>query len=376
VNNIINLISINPQRGITLAHQVKQQIIWLMASGKIKPGDRLPSVRRLAEHLTINLHTVRNAYAMLEGEELVETRQGWGTKALSLDPLRIAQSQVAIRSHTIGVILPALINPLYHEFLQGIQEVADADQSMIFVCNTQGEPSEAWRYVNQLVSKQVDGIIVTSQDIEQFIPGESDSPIHEFIGVPFVSVDWPDATSYSVKIDLEGAGYQATKHLIQHGHQRIGLITYGHDPDDFRLEDLGYQRALEEAGIQNDPSLVAVVQDFEAEAGKQGATMLLKLPQPPSAIFAITDLMAWGVMQVVKAAGLSIPDDIALVSFNDIPLAAMLDPPLTSVSLPGYRMGMEAMKLLNCLIHRKQPKRRQIILPTELITRQSCGCKH
>jgi LacI family transcriptional regulator len=374
VHNIYDDISINPQQGVTLARQVKQQITWLIASGKIQPGDRLPSVRRLAEHLSINMHTVRNAYSMLENEGLVTTRQGWGTKALAADPLQMAQSKVLVRSHTIGVILPSLINPFYHDFLQGIQEVADSDQSMIFVCNTQSEPLEGWRYVNQLLAKEVDGIIVTSQDIERFIPANFASTREKPLGVPFVSVDWPDSNTYSVTIDLESAGYQATKHLIEHGHQRIGLITFGIEPEDFRLEDLGYRRALTEAGIQTDPDLIAQVQNFDASAGKQGAKKLLNLPEPPSAIFAITDLMAMGVIQEIKARGLRIPRDIALVGFNDIPLAAMLEPPLTSVSVSGYHMGVEAMKLLACLIRGEQPKRRKIITPTALISRQSCGC--
>ncbi len=144
----------------------------MIVSGRIKPGDRLPSVRRLAEYLNINLHTVRNAYSQLESEGLVETRQGWGTKALAPDPMRIAQSSGTTRSHTIGAIIPSLINPVYLNLLQGIQEIADNDQSMIFICNTQDEPSEGWRYLNQLLSKQVDGIIVASQDIEQYIVGE------------------------------------------------------------------------------------------------------------------------------------------------------------------------------------------------------------
>ena len=137
MEDIIRKITVNPQQGVTLAHQVKEQITWLIVSGMIKPGDRLPSVRHFAEYLNINLHTVRNAYALLENNGLVATRQGWGTKALTPDPLRIAESLNKIRSHTIGVIIPSLSHPVYHDLLRGIQDIADSDQSMIFVCNTQ-----------------------------------------------------------------------------------------------------------------------------------------------------------------------------------------------------------------------------------------------
>ena len=372
--DVIKKISINPQRGVTLAHQVKGQITWLIVSGIIKPDDRLPSIRQLAEHLNINLHTVRNAYALLESDGLVATRPGWGTKVLTPDPLRIAESVNLIRSHTIGVIIPSLSHPVYHELLRGIQEVADNDQSMIFVCNTQDDSTQAWRYLNQLLSKQVDGIIVASLDIEQYQTGQSDLPLSKSLCVPYVSVDTPKSKGYSVNMDLEAVGYQATKHLIQHGHQRVGLITYGFASVDYRLEDLGYKRALQEASIENDPGLIAPVQGFNAAEGKQAAHRLLKLPQPPSAIFAISDSMAVGAMQAIKAAGLRIPDDIALIGFNDIPIAAMLNPALTSFSMPSYRLGIEAMKMLTGLIQGKNPKRRKIILPTPLVTRRSCGC--
>jgi DNA-binding LacI/PurR family transcriptional regulator len=375
VTDIIARIHIDSQHGITLAHQIKSQITWLIVSGILKPGDRLPSVRLMSKHLGINLHTVRNAYRMLEDEGLVETRQGWGTKVLAPDPLRIGKSSASIQSHTIGVILPSLSNPVYHDFLQGVQEIADDDHSMIFVCNTQDQPLEAWRYLNQLLSKHVDGIIVASQDIEQFIPETQSSEMSYPIGIPFVSVDWPDSKAYSITIDLEGAGYQATRHLIQHGHKRIGLITFGFETTEFRLEDVGYKRALSEAGIPYDPGLITLVQGFGVAAGERGAARLLHLASPPSAIFAITDLMAIGTMRVIRAAGLQIPDDIALVGFNDIPIAAVLDLPLTSVRLPGYQMGVEAMKMLASLIRNEQPKQRIINLPTNLVIRRSCGCQ-
>lgn len=374
MDDIISEISVSSHSGVTLTHQVKQQIIWLIASGKLKPGDRLPSVRRLAERLAINMHTVRNAYLMLENDGLVATRQGWGTKVLAIDPVQIARSQNNIRSNTIGVIIPSLFNPFYHQLLRGIQEIADTDQSLIFICNTQDEPTEAWRYVNQLISKQVDGIIVASLDIEQFVPEGADPTAHKSIGAPYVCVDGPDTCAYSITLDLETVGYEATNHLIEHGHRRIGLITFGYAGIDFRPEDHGYRRALENEGIQYDPSLVIHTHSFGGEAGAQGVQQLLRLPQPPSAIFAITDLMAQGVLQALNAAGKHVPRDIALIGFNDIPLASSLTPPLTTISAPGIQMGTEAMEMLFCLIDGREPKQRHIVFPTKLIKRQSCGC--
>jgi DNA-binding LacI/PurR family transcriptional regulator len=374
VEEIYQNIRVNPQVGTTLAQQVKDQIEWMIVSGVLKAGDRLPSVRKLAAHLQINLHTVRNAYAKLESDGLVATRQGWGTEVLALDILRVAESVTKIRSHTIGVIVPSLFHSVYHELLRGVQEIADNDQSMIFVCSTQEQSAQAWRYLNQFLSKGADGIIVASEDIEQYQPEDSNLSLSDSLGIPYVSVDTPKSKGYRVNMDLENLGYQATNHLIQHGHRRIGLITYGFGTLDYRLEDLGYKRALGEAGIEVDPELIFPVQSFSSADGKLAAERILKLPQPPSAIFVISDSLAVGTVQAIQSAGLNIPEDIALIGFNDIPIASMLNPPLTTFSMPSYQMGLEAMKMLTALIQGKTPPQRQIILPTPLVTRQSCGC--
>lgn len=373
MNDVFEQISVNPQRGITLAHQLKQQIAWLVAGGKLKPGDRLPSVRRLAQHLSINLHTVRNAYQMLEAEGLVETRPGWGTRVLTFDPRRMAQTASALRTHTVGVIVASLVNPFYHAFLQGASEAADVDQTLLFVCNTQDDPSDAWRYFTQLAARQVDGILIASHGLANLLCNEPDLFQNGSSPLPFVTVDWPGCAGPSVQLDLEGAGYQATEHLLQHGHRRVGLITYISEIPNVKPLHEGYRRALEEAGIPFDPGLVVRVGGFDLASGAEGARKLLSLHQPPRAIFAITDMMAAGALQVLRAAGKRMPQDMALVGFNDIPLAQLLDPPLTTVAAPAFQMGGEAMKMLQSLIAGNSLADECLVLPTSLVVRQSCG---
>jgi DNA-binding LacI/PurR family transcriptional regulator len=374
VDQLLNQFSINKKSGFTIAHQIKRQIIWFLVSGTVKPDDHLPSIRDLARHLDINLHTVRSAYALLESDGLVETRQGLGTIVLEFDPIRIGESVGQTSSHTVGVILPSLSNPVYHDMLRGIQEIADLDQTMIFVCNTLDQHALTWRYLNQLVSKQVDGIIVSSMDIESFNPELSERTLSESLIIPYVSIDTPKSAGYSVNIDLEEVGYQATRHLIEHGHQRIGLITYGYDPFDTRCEDRGYQRAIQEAGLEIDPNLIAAARGFMIADGEEGAEKLLSQDQPPSAIFAISDTLAMGAIQAINTAGLNIPDDIAVIGFNDIPAASLINPGLTTLSMPGYEMGKKAMEMLRIQIDGGAISRRQITLPTPLVTRDSCGC--
>jgi DNA-binding LacI/PurR family transcriptional regulator len=130
---------------------------------------------------------------------------------------------------------------------------------------------------------------------------------------------------------------------------------------------------LREAGLAPDPALIARVPAFDMAAGAEGARRLLALNPPPTAIFAIADNLALGAMTAIKGAGLRIPQDLALVGFNDIPIAGLVDPPLTSVAAPAREMGMQAMRMLKDLIAGRPPAQAQIALPLSLIVRASCG---
>jgi DNA-binding LacI/PurR family transcriptional regulator len=371
--DLLEKISINPHLDTTLAQQLSQQFTWFIASGQIQPDELLPSVRQLGQQLGINMLTVRSAYQKLEADGLVKTRQGLGTIVLPYDPHRMAQIASETRSHTVGVIVPSLTNPFYQLFLQGVETIANQSQTMLFMCVTHDDPGEARRYYAQLAAKNVDGILLASQDDSPFIlpdikpEGPGSHPL------PLVAVDWPASSGYSVALDLENAGYQATRHLLEHGHRRVGLITFALDLPNVRPVNQGYQRALEEANIASDPRWVAAVHGFDTKAGAEGARRLLTLEQPATAIFAISDLLATGAMCAVQQAGLQIPQEMAVVGFNDIPLAALVNPPLTTVAAPAYSMGQEAMKMLQSLIAGKRPAHRKIVLPTSLVVRQSCG---
>lgn len=367
-------LSVDAHSEATLASQIKRQIIWLIASQKLKPGERLPSIQALARHLGINLHTVRSAYQKLELDGLVETRRGRGTIVLDFDPQRLAGDGKALRSHTVGVILPSWSNPFYHQFLQGVEEIADQDHTLLMLCNTHDDPNTAWWDYARLVSRQVDGVLVVSHDICAYLgddlPADPPSPK---TAVPFVTVDWPGCAGYSVEIDLQGVGYKATEHLLAHGHSRVGLITYQVDVANTKPILDGYRQALQARGLSFDAQLVARVAAFDRAAGAQGARSLFSLPEPPSAIFAAADMLALGALEAARETGLRVPEDIALVGFNDIPLAALVEPRLTSAAVPANEMGRAAMKMLSALIAGRRPTNRRLVFEPTLAVRESCG---
>lgn len=370
--DLFQQLHVSPDHEPTLAHQLKQQLTWLIVNGQLNPGDRLPSIHLMADRLGINLHTVRSAYHKLEQDGLVVTRQGRGTHVLSFDPLKYALAARDQISHTIGVILPSLTNPFYHGFLQGVQTIAEESQTLLFVSNTNDDPGAPWRDFYRLSAKGVDGILVVSHDVSEIFHPD-DPQADQQKSLPFITVDWPGAEGYSVTVDLESAGYQATRHLMDHGHRRIGLITFTQELANIRPVDRGYRRALEEKGLHLDPSLVMRVPGFDLASGAEGARRLLALRERPTAIFAIADMLALGAIKAIKNAGLRIPQDLAIASFNDIPAAALVEPQLTTVAAPTVQLGKEAMKMLQVLIEGKEPPQREIVLPAHLIVRQSCG---
>jgi DNA-binding LacI/PurR family transcriptional regulator len=369
----IDRLKINTRSDTTLTQQLTQQLTWLIASGQLRPGDMLPSVRQLAGRLSISINTVRSAYQKLEANGLVETRHGGGTRVRTHDALLLAAIAASERSHTVGVILPSLTNPFYPAVLEGIEEVAHLDHTMLFVANTHDDLQEAWRYYAQLSAKHVDGIIAVSHDTSGFLaPGEGQEERAAPL-LPIVSVNWPDAAGYAVMMDSASAAYQGTQHLLAHGHRRVGLITWEREIANIRLANAGYRRALREAGIKADPALVVRVPAISMAAGRAGAQQLLELAQPPTALFAIADTLALGAISALKDAARRIPEDMAVVGFNDISAAALMHPALTTVHAPAHEMGAEAMRMLQDLIGGKAPDRRRVMLPTALVVRQSCG---
>jgi DNA-binding LacI/PurR family transcriptional regulator len=371
---VFDLLNVDPAAPLPLAGQLSQQLTWLIASGQIGEGERLPSVRKLAQQLGMSLHTVRAAYAQLESDNLVTTRQGSGTTVLPFDRWRLAASRPRSRTFTIGVLIPEF-TPFYAPYLRGLEAAAREhdDPSLLFICNTHDylDAPTFSRFLDQLVAKNVDGIILTSasrDDLQDIIFG---GPSLEL--PPIVGADAPAVPGPAVLFDLEGGGFEVTRHLLDHGHRRIGLITPPPEWDQISPIIRGYERALTEAGLAVEPELSLSGADFLIETGAELATRLLDLPKPPTAIFAAGDMLALGAMTAVKAHGLRIPDDIALTGYGGVELTRIVDPPLTTFAMPTFELGVETMTMLLRLIAGEDVGQQRVSLKGSLVVRQSCG---
>jgi LacI family transcriptional regulator len=217
------------------------------------------------------------------------------------------------------------------------------------------------RYLSRLSGTLTDGTILVTPTV-----------VDAARGAPVVAVDPNVASSIVPAVDadnLEGAT-TITRHLIELGHRRVGFLAGRPDLESARQREVGFRKALGAAGIPVDPTLVRVG-GYRAETSDEPARQLLELDDPPTAIFAANDLSALQTMQVARSLGLTIPDDLSVVGFDNIPESALSDPPLTTIDQSIQQMGFEAVKLLIDLIEGGPERSRHVTLPTRLVIRQS-----
>lgn len=358
-------IEVDSGASIPLATQVSRQFSWLIISGALDEGDELPSIQQLADELGINVHTVRAGYQQLASDQLVSLGRGRKARVLSFDRSRRQDSSVKLPSYTVGVIIPEFVS-FYAPLLAGIEQEAATWPAMVFVANAREDSAMALKYLDRLVAKDVDGIIVAAPilDANVKLPPPGNPPI--------VYVDAPGASGPSIEFDLRKSQRLATSHLIDHGHKRIGYITPPITLSNVAPKMSGHKEALTSAGIRPDPQLVVETRDFEISSGRAAAETLLSAKEPPTAIAAASDALAVGAFQAVRDHGHRIPDDVAIMGNDDIEIAALTDPALSTVSLPVEQAGRLAVQIIDQIRNGNPPK--TTILDVALTIRRSCGC--
>jgi DNA-binding LacI/PurR family transcriptional regulator len=367
-SDITKHLGVDRQSAVPMAAQLTAQVAWLIVRGEVGEGENLPPIRRLAETLGIDFNTVRAAYKKLESDGLVSTQRGRGTMVLGYDPGRHAATRLRTRSFTIGVIIPEHLE-FYGPFLNALDS-ASTDPSLLFICVAQGDPAKGLDYLNQLVAKNVDGIIVAGAMVPAGIAvGDAGLP-------PIVFTDYPDAPGPSVLFDHERGSALATTHLFEHGHRRIGFIAPLRQNPAVEPKYAGYELALTENGIAVEEELIAIASGFSIESGHHAAIELLSQSDPPTAIAAASDSLAIGTIRAARELGISIPGDLALAGNDDITTAGETDPPLTTVVASAKDSGTCAIGMLERLIAGQSLADTTVTLDTRLVVRRSCGCQH
>jgi LacI family transcriptional regulator len=283
-------------------------------------------------------------------------------------PNRVARRLRAGGScHLIGLIIPNIQNAFFADVARGVEDVAYQNSFAVLLCNYDEDPAKEQFYLDVMQAESVDGIILP--------PVHEDDPAvlrTAAAGIPIVCVDRALAgvAIDKVEIDNERGAFEAVSHLIARGHRRIGVISGPADSSTGRERVAGYRRALAHAGMPIADDLIRYG-DFKEQSGRRLAAELLRLRARPTALFVGNNLMLIGTLETVYACGLRIPDQIALVGFDDLPLATVFNPPLSVVRQPAYEVGRSAAELL--LKRIQDPKRAPVALKLspELIVRGS-----
>ena len=262
------------------------------------------------------------------------------------------------------VLLPTISNPFYSKAVKGIRHAADKMGYLTMICNTESNINKELEYINLLKHKQADGAIIMSQ--------ESDIKNLEEIGASYPVIqcfEYHKTNSLSfVSIDNEKAAYEAVNYLIGIGHKRIGLIGCNTQYPSAQQREEGYKKALRDATVELDPDLI-VRGDYGFKSGFNCTGRILE--QKPTAIFAISDMQAIGVIKALKGKGVRVPEDISVMGFDNISFSEIYDPGLTTVSQPTYDIGSKAMEILIDQIKGEIAAPRHTIMEHELVIRES-----
>jgi LacI family transcriptional regulator len=331
------------------------------------------TVRDVARRAGVSTSTVshvlnRTRYVSEELRERVVSAM----QDLHFEPNAAARMLSLRRSNAIGLIVSDIRNPFFASVTRGVEDVAQEHGYTVVLCNSDETVVKETACLKALQSHQVDGVLLASA-------GVADEHVRRLVraGYPIVLVDrdLPDLGVPAVLLDNEGAAYSAVRHLVDRGHRRIGMVSGRPSISTTTERIAGYQRALREAGVEPDDRLV-ISGESTSEGGARATHALLDLRPCPTAIFSGNNLMTIGALHAISSRGLSVPDDVALVGFDDFPFpwSDAFSPHLTTMAQPTYELGRRAAEMLvQILRNNSPPVAHRAVLDGKLLIRESSG---
>ncbi len=304
----------------------------------------MKDVARLAGVSTSTVSHVINKDRFVS--EAIREKVETAIKTLNYAPSAIARSLKINQTRTIGMLITASTNPFYSELVRGVERSCFERGYSLVLCNTEGDEQRMNRNLETLMQKRVDGLLLLCTETHQ----PSQEIMQRYPSIPTVMMDWApfDGDSDLIQDNSLLGGDMATQYLIGKGHTRIACITGPLDKTPARLRLEGYREAMARAGLvirEGDE----IESDFEFGGGFDAMQALLAMSERPQAVFIGNDAMAVGAYQALYQAGLKIPEDMAIVGYDDIELARYMTPPLTTIHQPKDELGELA---IDVLIHR------------------------
>lgn len=330
------------------------------------------TIKDVAAHAGVSYQTVSR---VINGKDEVSPQTRARIQAaieeLGYRPDAIARSMVEGRTHTLGCISPNLTDYTFACIIEGAKVEAQQHGYFLIATSAAQESEVAPLCEDMLYSRRMDGLLVINPYADkryryfEQVAGR---------GVPLVySGARPRSSNISsVHLDDQAGGYEATRHLIRLGHKRIAMITGPRNEDCTQDRIAGYKRALQEAGLTTPPALIQTG-DWTPGSGYLIMQRWLKAKTHLTAVFAQNDRMAIGAIQAVRDSGARVPDDVAIVGFDDIPLAEYFDPPLTTIRQDIFEHGRQAARLLVNRVEHPEAPVEHVVIECKLVVRRSCG---
>lgn len=339
----------------------------------VQAGNRRPTLSDVARHASVSPSTVSrviNHSAPVRAE--VQARVLASLHTLGYEPPLTRPNAPALQGAVV-LIIPDLLNPFFADVARGVQDEAAADDAMVVLIDTTEDPQREERLLRALVRQSVGGIIAggTRLQSEQFVA------IRDRHRVPMVllnrSIRHPEIPC--VIADSGGASYHATRHLLSLNHTRIAFIAGPSAAEPTAVRRHGIETALAEAGLALPPEWsVSSLPNVNGGFLAMSSLMALQPDRRPTAVIVYNDIMALGALHAARAQRLRVPDDVSVIGFDDIAMAAHANPPLTTIAQPKYRMGRVAMQLLRSLMQgNASPGEGYTLMESPLIVRESTG---
>lgn len=291
-------------------------------------------------------------------------------KDLEYKPNALARGLRRQKSDNVVVVVPFIHNPFFSGIIQGIENVAHSHGYKVLLGESQNNQERLDSYAEMLMTKEADGLILLGALLPSGMSEELASNGTSSVPLVLACEYFDDYNLPNVRIDNVQAARTATEYLIELGHRKIAKITGPLDNPLSRDRLEGYARTLATANLRYSEELVAE-SDFTVHSGYDAMTRLLEGAPDITAVFCSSDETALGAMHAIKERGLSVPDDISVVGFDNVWFSEFMDPPLTTISQPQLKIGEAAMRMMLDISSKKTELPQSRILPHELIIRKS-----
>jgi DNA-binding LacI/PurR family transcriptional regulator len=348
--------------------QIENKLRFEIKQGILKEGDQIGSHKELSLKYNVSLITIKKALSNLINEGILVGRTGKGTFVSS------GKKKIDISKHkSIGLVLRDLNHPFYSPIVKSVEKKVSELGYNLLLASSSGDIEKEENQIAHFKRIGVSGLIIASMSLDYHATDYIKNL--EETNFPYIMISYMhDPDYWYVGIEHELGGYLATRHLINLGYKSIGCVHGGNGNLLGEIRKNGYSRALSEVEIPFNSKLIFYLDQTKSryESGNDLGKEFLKLKKRPEALFFYTDSAAMGFLQAIVEGGMKIPEDLAIVGFNDIEMAKYMNPPLTTIKQDAFKIGKLAAEIVVNRIEGKEQANRTILRP-KLIIRDSCG---